>query len=68
MEVPVIPPYKIIGIEGGIIIAREADEEVMAAAKFALYPFFFIEGIRTGPIAATSATALPEISAKKAKP
>jgi hypothetical protein len=51
-------------MEGGIIIAKEADEEVIAAAKAAGYPFFFMAGIKIDPRAATSATAEPEISAK----
>ena len=51
-------------MDGGIITARDADEEVTAAAKAAGYPFFFIAGIKMDPSAATSATAEPEISAK----
>src|SRR5690554_7437420 len=47
-----------------MMIASEADDEVMAAAKFLLYLRFFISGIRMEPVAATSATADPEISAK----
>ena len=46
------------------MIAKEALDEVQAAAKRALYFFRFISGINTEPIAATSATAEPEISAK----
>ena len=57
-------PYKIIGIEGGMMIASDADEEVTAAANVGWYFFRFIAGISTDPIAATSATADPEISAK----
>ena len=53
-----------MGIDGGIIIAKEADDEVTAAANAPGYPFFFIAGIRIEPKAATSATAEPEISAK----
>jgi hypothetical protein len=55
----------IIGIDGGMITARVAEEEVTAAAKDRLYPFFFIAGIKIDPRAATSATAEPLISAKK---
>ena len=48
-----------------MIIAREADDDVTAAASGAEYPRFFICGINTEPSAATSATAEPDISAKK---
>tara|TARA_Y100001958_G_scaffold153856_1_gene141932 strand:+ start:760 stop:1254 length:495 start_codon:yes stop_codon:yes gene_type:complete len=51
-------------MDGGIIIANEADDDVTAAEKAPGYPFFFIAGIRIEPSAATSATADPEISAK----
>ena len=51
-------------MEGGIITANVAEEEVTAAANGAGYPFLFIAGIRIDPRAATSATAEPEISAK----
>ena len=54
----------IIGMDGGMITARVAEEDVTAAAKGAGYPFFFMAGIRIEPSAATSATAEPEISAK----
>tara|TARA_S200000501_G_scaffold55084_1_gene45204 strand:- start:62 stop:601 length:540 start_codon:yes stop_codon:yes gene_type:complete len=47
-----------------MIIAKDADEDVTAAANAPGYPFFFIAGIRIDPNAATSATADPEISAK----
>src|SRR3970282_3058882 len=63
-EVPAITAYRIIGIEGGMMIAIDADEEVTAAVKGPGQPFFFIAGISTEPMAATSATAEPEISAK----
>ena len=59
-----ITAYKIIGIDGGIMMANDAEDDVTAAANGALYPFFFISGIKTEPSAATSATADPEISAK----
>ncbi len=45
-------------------MASDADEEVTAAENSFEYPRFFICGIRMEPIAATSATAEPEISAK----
>ena len=45
----------------------DADDEVNAAANRGEYPFFFIAGIRTDPVAATSATADPEISAKNSE-
>jgi hypothetical protein len=51
-------------MDGGIITASDAEDEVTAAAKAAGYPFFFIAGIKMDPSAATSATAEPEISAK----
>ena len=47
-----------------MIIAKDAEDEVTAAANGPGYPFFFIAGIRIDPSAATSATAEPEISAK----
>jgi hypothetical protein len=53
-----------MGMDGGIITAKEAADEQTAAAKGAGYPFFFIAGINMDPKAATSATAEPEISAK----
>jgi len=46
------------------MIAKDADDEVTAAANAPGYPFFFIAGIKIDPSAATSATADPEISAK----
>lgn len=64
-EVPAITAYRIIGIDGGMMIASDADDDVMAAVNGPGYPFFFIAGISTEPRAATSATAEPEISAKK---
>ena len=57
----------IMGIEGGMITASVAELDVTAAAKATGYPFFFIAGIRIEPSAATSATAEPEISAKKSE-
>jgi hypothetical protein len=51
-------------MEGGIIIAKDAEDDVTAAANAPGYPFFFIAGIKIEPNAATSATADPEISAK----
>ena len=44
-----------------MIIAKDAEDEVTAAAKGPGYPFFFIAGIKIDPSAATSATADPEI-------
>ena len=46
------------------MIAKDAEDEVTAAANAPGYPFFFIAGIKIDPNAATSATADPEISAK----
>ena len=46
------------------MIAKDAEDEVTAAANAPGYPFFFIAGIKIEPSAATSATADPEISAK----
>ncbi len=46
------------------MMASEAEEDVTAAASAPLYPRRFIAGISTEPVAATSATADPEISAK----
>jgi hypothetical protein len=51
-------------MDGGIIIAKDAEDDVTAAANAPGYPFFFIAGIKIEPNAATSATADPEISAK----
>ena len=51
-------------MEGGMITAMVADEEVTAAAKGPGYPLCFIAGIKIEPRAATSATAEPDISAK----
>ena len=64
-EAPAITAYRIMGIDGGIITARVEADEVTAAAKSAEYPERFIAGMRIDPKAATSATADPEISAKK---
>ena len=50
-------------MDGGMMMASEADDEVIAAASVREYPRFFISGIKTVPVAATSATAEPEISA-----
>src|SRR5918992_509390 len=63
-EVSAMTAYRIIGIEGGMMIASEALEEVTAAVNAAGWPRFFIAEIRIEPVAATSATAEPEISAK----
>src|SRR5258706_7643536 len=54
----------IIGIDGGMITASVAAEDITAAASGAGYPFDFIAGMRIDPSAETSATAEPEISAK----
>jgi hypothetical protein len=51
-------------MDGGIMIAKDAEDDVTAAANAPGYPFFFIAGIKIEPNAATSATADPEISAK----
>ncbi len=63
-EVSAITAYRIIGIDGGMITASVAADDIAAAASGAGYPFDFIAGIRIEPSAATSATAEPEISAK----
>ena len=47
-----------------MIIAKDAEDEVTAAANGPGYPFFFIAGIRIDPSAATSATAEPNFSKK----
>ena len=57
----------IIGIEGGMMTARVAEDDVTAAANAFEYPFSSIAGIRIDPSAATSATADPLISAKKSE-
>ena len=67
IEVSDNAPYKIIGIEGGIMIARDAVELVSAAENCGVNPRFFIAGINTEPVAATSATAEPDISAKNSE-
>ena len=36
IEVPESAPYRIIGIEGGMMMASEAEDEVIAAANRAL--------------------------------
>src|SRR5947207_8564212 len=54
----------IIGIDGGMITASVAAEDMTAAASGAGYPLDFIAGMRIEPRAETSATAEPEISAK----
>ena len=53
-----------MAMDGGMIMAMDADEEVTAADSSGVYPLRFMAGMRTDPIAATSATAEPEISAK----
>ena len=63
-DVSAITAYRIIGIEGGMITASVADDDITAAASGAGYPLAFIAGIRIDPSAAMSATAEPEISAK----
>src|SRR5210317_2129136 len=54
----------IMAIDGGMMMAMEADDDVTAAANLAVYFRRTIAGISTDPMAATSATAEPEISAK----
>src|SRR5687768_15106308 len=51
-------------MDGGMMMASDAAEDVTAAESGAPYPRFFMAGMRIEPIAATSATAEPEISAK----
>src|SRR3954468_567925 len=63
-EVPAITAYRIIGIEGGMITASVAEDDMTAQANSLEYPRRSIAGISTEPSAATSATAEPEISAK----
>src|SRR5690242_13816939 len=53
-----------MGIDGGMITASVAADDITAAASGAGYPLDFMPGIRIDPSAATSATADPEISAK----
>lgn len=47
-----------------MMMARLADDDVIAAVKLREYPRLIIAGMMIGPVAATSATAEPEISAK----
>ena len=54
-----------MGIDGGMITASVAADDITAAANGAGYPLLFMPGMRIDPSAATSATADPEISAKK---
>jgi len=63
-ELSDITAYKIMGIEGGMIMAMVAEEDVTAAANPLGYPLRFMAGMRIDPRAATSATAEPDISAK----
>ena len=56
--------YRIMGIDGGMMMAMVAEDDVTAAAKPRGYPLFFMAGMRIDPRAATSATAEPDISAK----
>lgn len=55
-----------IGMLGGIIIPKEADEALIAAASSPLYPTSFIDSVMIPPIAAAVAGAEPEIAPKKA--
>src|SRR3954469_4323168 len=63
-DVSAITAYRIIGIDGGMITASVAADDIDAAANADGYPLLFMPGIRIEPSAATSATAEPEISAK----
>ena len=54
-DVSAITAYRIIGIEGGMMTASVADDDITAAANSFGYPRFFIAGIRIDPSAATSA-------------
>jgi hypothetical protein len=56
-----------MGIDGGMITARVAADDMIAAASAFGYPCAFIAGMRIEPSAETSATAEPEISAKKSE-
>src|SRR5210317_743719 len=56
--------YRIMGIDGGMMMAMVAEEEVTAAANPLGYPLRLMAGMRMDPRAATSATADPDISAK----
>src|SRR5215211_613510 len=51
-------------MEGGMMTASVAADDMIAAASAFGYPFDFIAGMRIEPSAETSATAEPEISAK----
>src|SRR5699024_12616730 len=63
-ETPAKEAHITIGILGGIIGPATADPAVMAALNSFGYPCFFIEGVRTLPSPALSATASPDIPAK----
>ena len=56
--------YRIMGIDGGMMMAMVAEDEVTAAANPLGYPLRLMAGMRIEPRAATSATAEPDISAK----
>src|SRR5205823_10744737 len=51
-------------MDGGMMTASVAADDMIAAASGAGYPLLFIAGMRIEPRADTSATAEPEISAK----
>src|SRR6059058_3400427 len=53
-----------MGMLGGMMMASDAATEVSPAVNAAGYPFATMAGMMMLPIAATSATAEPEISAK----
>jgi hypothetical protein len=53
-----------MGMLGGIRGPQHAALAMIAAVKSALYPSFFIAGIKTDPIAVASATADPDRPAK----
>src|SRR5712692_4190337 len=53
-----------MGMLGGMMMANDAATEVSPAVNAGGYPFWTMAGMITLPIAATSATADPEISAK----
>src|SRR5207302_10033316 len=63
-DVPAITAYRIMGMLGGMMMASDAATDVSPAVNAGGYPFCTMAGMMMLPIAATSATAEPEISAK----
>jgi len=57
-------PNTTIGMLGGISGPQQAALAMITAEKSALYPSFFIAGIKTDPMAVASATAEPDRPAK----